>query len=116
MKFEMGKWYTVKGVAYKFTEGTPARKYVNGNFIEDDTKPSTYPLKTDWKRDEISPTKAMYIGYRMVHEGVTYKEWDDDGVHWHPQFEHKKSLKVLLFVEKENRNSFYVFPEDVEIS
>lgn len=111
---QLGRRCVVNALARKYNEGSPARKYEGGRWVEDESKPLTYPVKTCWKTAPIQPRHALYIGYRVVHEGMTRLEYPEDRGNPYPVFERKNSRVVWMFVSHENQNPFYAFPEDVE--
>lgn len=79
-----------------------------------------YPFNTWWQRfTQTQPIQATYIGYRVVHEGITELEVDGDG-EWHtwsyPVFNRLCSKVVWVFVANEKSSPFYAFPEDVSFS
>lgn len=82
-------------------------------------KANKYPRKTAWhSTGKLGiPFNAHYIGYRVVHEGETRLEHDEDG-HGrrfsYPVFKRTNSRVVWVFVESEKHGLTYVFPEDVE--
>lgn len=63
------------------------------------------------------PVTAIYIGFRVLHEGITELEHDEDGHgrdYSYPVFRHKSSKVVWVFVKNERSNPFFAFPDDVE--
>lgn len=101
-----GQWCITHAYAYKF---------VKPNSLVDKNK--RYPVTTTYENTgKLLPKRAMYIGFRVVHEGVTRLEIDtDDWSTWsYPVFERKCSKVVWVFVENERSKPFFVFPEDVE--
>lgn len=64
-----------------------------------------------------SPVQAIYVGWRVVHEGETSREFDysdDHLVAEYTNFQRSRSLYVWLFVVDERRNPVYVLPQDVQ--
>lgn len=73
-----------------------------------------YPFRRYLTHKEITPMTAMYVGLRVLHEGVTSLEWADESISsMYPVFKHKSSRVAWLFVKNERSNPFLVFPEHV---
>lgn len=77
---------------------------------------------TTWERCSTvtSPRLLYYIGYRVVHEGVTkvetrnYGDWELYIPVTETIFHHNCSHIVWMFIESERHNPVYAFPDDVE--
>lgn len=105
-KPNFGQWCITHAQAYK-------------NVLLNDTvnKDKRYPITTTYvSTGKLPPLRAMYIGFRVVHEGITRLEFDgDDWKTWsYPVFSRVCSKVVWVFVSSERSNPFFVFPEDVE--
>lgn len=94
-KPQLGEWCEIGGTLLKSR---------SGNYVR-------------WTRLAL-PTceKAMYVGWRVVHEGEVVHETEYiDGQLWSTsrEFKHSKSLYVWLFVRNEREKPFYVLAKDV---
>jgi len=73
--------------------------------------------KFKWQRVEFlpSPVEAVYIGFRIVYDGVIRK--DDFGGYGpvYTWYEKTRSVKTYLVVLNERTNPIRVLPEDVEV-
>lgn len=98
---------------------THAEAYKNVRVNDRINKDKRYPITTTYENSgKLPPKRAMYIGFRVIHEGVTRLEHDNDGDGWYswsyPVFTRKCSKVVWVFVANERSKPFLVFPEDVE--
>jgi hypothetical protein len=100
---ELGSWHIVSAIVRKRTIGTGDHQDWRKN----------YPVKTIQERIETDPIRAMYIGMRTLHEGVTSLEYEEDSFKPYPVFERKQSRPVLVFISDERTNPFFALSEDV---
>lgn len=104
---EFGQWCVIKAPAYKCID--PMR--LDGKF--------GLPVKTSWRalNPFEKPVRAMFIGWRTVHEGITQKEveYGEMGEVWaeYTIFERERSFEIWMFVEGPRRNVFRALPNDV---
>lgn len=101
MQPKLGQWCIVSGIADKCLA---PRAKDDGYFISS---------QTVWVRRERSSNTMMFIGRRIVKDGV-YQEWDygEDGTAW--AFRATKHHEVWLFVKSASTKPVYVFPCDVK--
>lgn len=102
----LGNWCLVKATAHKKIDVT--NHQVSTKFMYADTS---------FEKGEIEPVKAMYIGMRVWSIGRINREWDGDygSGFSYTRYKPKEYRQVWMFVASERRNSFYAYPEDVEI-
>lgn len=111
---QIGQWCITNAQAYK-------NVLVNDKDSRDKSK--RYPITTTYvSTGKLQPLRAMYIGFRVIHEGITRLaiDGDDDGMgrlmntYSYPEFKRVCSKVVWVFVANERSTPFLVFPEDVE--
>lgn len=102
---QFGQWCITHSIAYKSViPNSPDKK-------------KRYPVTTTYiSAGKLTPLRAMYIGFRVIHEGITRLEVDGDDYNtWsYPVFKRACSKVVWVFVANERTLPFLVFPDDVE--